>query len=96
MRKKDVVNKAKAEWRKKTNRTSDKAWQERNAEKHLAHKMVLKAVKNGELKKEPCEECGSKNSQAHHDDYSKPLDVRWLCPKHHTEHHIKKASVLEA
>jgi ribosomal protein S27AE len=33
-----------------------------------------------------CSKCGAK-AQAHHDDYKKPLDVRWLCPKHHGEHH---------
>lgn len=25
--------------------------------------------------------------QAHHDDYSKPLEVRWLCVPHHALHH---------
>lgn len=26
-------------------------------------------------------------SQAHHEDYARPLDVRWLCFKHHRETH---------
>lgn len=40
------------------------------------------------MKKQPCEVCGSKtNLEAHHDDYSKPYDVRWLCRIHHNEHH---------
>lgn len=37
---------------------------------------------NGVLVRQPCEVCGSK-AQAHHNDYSKPLEVRWLCPLHH-------------
>jgi ribosomal protein S27AE len=41
------------------------------------------------LIKQPCEVCGNLKAQAHHDDYSKPLQVRWLCQKHHTEHHQK-------
>lgn len=44
-------------------------------------------IKSGEIQKLPCRECGSKNSQAHHDDYSKPFDVIFLCPKHHSELH---------
>lgn len=38
----------------------------------------------------PCEVCGSINSQAHHDNYSEPLEVRWLCPLHHAEVHLAK------
>ena len=46
-----------------------------------------RAIKEGILIKEPCEVCGIKMVDAHHDDYDKPLDVRWLCRKHHKEHH---------
>jgi hypothetical protein len=44
-------------------------------------------LRRGTIKRGPCEVCGSEDSEAHHDDYSKPLDVRWLCRKHHREHH---------
>ncbi len=54
-----------------------------NAKKNRARVKVARALKDGTLEKEPCYECGSEIVQAHHDDYSKPLDVRWLCPNHH-------------
>lgn len=41
---------------------------------------------------QPCEVCGTrKQIDAHHDDYSKPLDVRWLCRSHHRQHHADLA-----
>lgn len=57
----------------------------KNPEKYLARAMVASALKSGLLKKLPCETCNLEKVQAHHDDYSKPLEVRWLCFKHHRE-----------
>jgi len=54
-------------------------------EKVKARSRVSDAVRSGKLTKQPCEVCGSARVQAHHDDYSKPLEVRWLCRTHHNE-----------
>lgn len=62
---------------------------EKFPEKSRARDMVNNAVKSGKLIKLPCEECGStKRVNGHHDDYSKPLKVVWLCPQHHKLKHI--------
>lgn len=52
-----------------------------------ANNAVYRAVKEGRLKRMPCEVCGNEKSHAHHHDYSKPLEVHWLCQAHHTEEH---------
>lgn len=44
--------------------------------------------KRGKLVKKPCLECGSKKSQMHHEDYSRPLDVMWLCRPCHMKRHL--------
>ncbi len=54
-----------------------------NPEKYKALTIANNAVRSGKLIKKPCEVCGSKEVEKHHDDYSKPLEVRWLCRKHH-------------
>mgnify|MGYP001611599223 CR=1 FL=1 len=51
---------------------------------------VAKAIQDGVLVREPCEVCGNPKVDGHHDDYSKPLDVRWLCRSHHRLHHNKQ------
>lgn len=62
-------------------------WKEKNRHKVLAHKAVRYAVACGRLTKEPCKVCGSPEVGAHHEDYSRRLDVVWLCAAHHSELH---------
>jgi len=56
-------------------------------EKYAARNAVRSALRSGLLVRMPCEICGCEKSEAHHDDYSRPLDVRWLCRVHHLMHH---------
>ena len=60
-------------------------------EVYAAHNAVSNAIRDGRLKKQPCEKCGA-DAHAHHEDYSKPLDVVWLCHTHHMERHRKSPS----
>lgn len=54
--------------------------------KHEARWKVSRALKTGRLVRQPCR-CGATDSQAHHRDYSMPLEVEWLCrPCHDAEH----------
>jgi hypothetical protein len=59
------------------------------AVRHKARRKVRHEMQMGRMVRQPCEICGEVLSQAHHDDYSKPLEVRWLCRLHHREHHAK-------
>jgi hypothetical protein len=53
--------------------------------KRRARRAVRTAVSQGLLLKLPCAQCESLKSEAHHADYSRPLDVVWLCRHHHVE-----------
>ncbi|KKL72358.1 hypothetical protein LCGC14_2085730 [marine sediment metagenome] len=54
-----------------------------------AYRAFKVAIRSGILIKRSCEACGSIIRIAgHHDDYDKPLDVKWLCPKHHGIYHF--------
>lgn len=59
---------------------------ERDPEKYRARTAVGNAVRDGRLKRQPCK-CGATKVQAHHHDYSKPLDVVWLCFGCHRREH---------
>ena len=72
-----------------------KKWIDAYPNKRRAHCIVNNAIRDKKLFKEPCEICGSTESvHAHHDDYSKPLNVRWLCSSHHKQWHSKYGEAL--
>ena len=76
-----------------------KAWDERNAIKKGASTMVGNAVRDGKIiKPDDCEKCGStpKRLQGHHDDYSAPLIVRWLCSGCHSKWHKENGPGINA
>lgn len=67
-------------------------WKKANPEKLKAGRAVLYALEVGRLIRSPtCEECGREGPvQGHHEDYSKPLVVVWLCPSCHRTLHAQR------
>lgn len=55
--------------------------------KQAVRRKLRHAVDKGVLTRLPCEVCGEVISEGHHEDYNKPLEVKWLCRKHHKEVH---------
>lgn len=64
---------------------------EKYPEKYKARNSVQSEIRAGRMKRNPCEKCGNPITEAHHNDYSKPLKVIWLCKKHHDEITMLKA-----
>lgn len=62
-------------------------WRRANPAKYSAHLAVQQALNSGKLDKKPCEVCGGATVDAHHDRYDEPLNVRWLCRRHHVKLH---------
>ena len=86
-------------WYKKNGRTrsvdyleATYEWRKKYPEKRNAHEIVQRAVKSGKLiKPKHCDKCHKEaNLSGHHEDYSKPLLVLWLCNSCHKLIHISK------
>jgi len=82
-------------WRKVNGYHNEKQWKEENPVKVGVQKIAQNAKKKGLLIPKPCEMCLVEEGKTmiivvmHHDDYSKPLEVRWLCHIHHREVHYE-------
>lgn len=77
------------------------AYRTRYPEKEMAKQAVRRAVARGALMvPDSCEICGSKPGynriggrllHAHHEDYSRPLEIRWVCISCHAAEHSDRA-----
>lgn len=76
------------EGREAARRAKDK-WQDNNVVKRAAQVLVGNAIRDGKIiKSTECSECGATGRiHGHHDDYTQPMVVRWLCSKCHTLWH---------
>ena len=68
---------------------SQRDYRARNADRERAHSAVRQAIKQGELERpEICSLCEMPGDiEAHHEDYSKPLEIIWLCSACHGAEH---------
>jgi hypothetical protein len=64
-------------------------WKTENREKVYAQERVYRLIRRGALTRKPCDICGDA-AEAHHEDYSKPLEVQWLCHLHHAQRHAER------
>ena len=72
-----------------------KEYRERFPRKYKAQTMVGNAIRSGKLHRESCVICSSDFAvHGHHDDYSKPLNVRWLCAVCHADWHKNNGEAL--
>ena len=90
----DIVNKRSENYRKNNPNkvsASQRNWAKNNPQKKHAQYLVHKAVAEGTLERpETCEICGRKTRiEGHHENYDKPLEVKWLCHKCHLRLHRK-------
>ena len=84
---------------KNTEKMKEKGRRFYDPAKNLAHAHVFYALKTGKLTKGDCEQAGEDcwgAIHAHHDDYSKPLQVRWLCASHHGLLHAREKKLATA
>jgi len=63
------------------------AWRKADKRRMQCHNAVKRAIRSGELVRQPCVRCGEQKSLAHHEDYDFPLDVVWLCQPCHKQRH---------
>ena len=92
-----VKDYAKTEAGKLTKKKAMSAYYARYPMKYAAHIITRNSVRDGKLIPElSCSCCGSTEKiEGHHDDYTKPLEVRWLCEKCHTEWHRHNKPIYE-
>ena len=67
---------------------------EERAKRVKARSILNHYLRDKKIPRPGCEVCGNK-AEAHHDDYDKPLEVKWLCFKHHRKEHGQLKSLTK-
>lgn len=70
-------------------KVKDRSKKKNVRKKILTRTTTRNAIYNGKIEKKPCQECGNKDSQAHHENYDKPFEIIWLCKNCHHKLHRK-------
>jgi hypothetical protein len=95
------------EWKKKSNKKCAEKMKElvkkyikKNPDRIKAHTILNCAIKKGKINRQPCFICNKEKTDGHHIDYSKPLEVVWLCHSHHKKLHagiikIKRSQTIK-
>ena len=65
-------------------------WVDANPDSLRCYNTLNYAIQTGKFERQPCEVCGQVQVHGHHSDYSKPLEVIWLCPQHHKRLHLHR------
>ncbi|MBW1812174.1 MAG: hypothetical protein JRJ39_00500 [Deltaproteobacteria bacterium] len=78
-------NRAKKPHRRQHITENTRVWRAKNPKGYRAQNKLNNAIRDGKIQRQPCRICG-KVAHGHHPDYDKPLDVDWLCAKHHKQY----------
>jgi hypothetical protein len=81
------LDRSKLPHRKEAHRLANAQYRKRNRLAALAHRLVARALRDGALvKPKVCSRCPETSRiEAHHEDYTRPLEVWWLCYRCHKQ-----------
>lgn len=87
-------NKEKLKERRRLNKDKNnlwnKIWRQKNSNIKRIENLSYRAFKNGLIKQNLCQICGEIKTEMHHPDYKLPLNVIWVCKKHHVFYNQQK------
>lgn len=81
-----------------TEKSAQTKWKEAHPQAIWAQSALRSGIRKGLTSRGPCEVCGAEHGtdgvlvDGHHDDYDRPLAVRWLCRQHHRDAHNKQGT----
>jgi len=64
-------------------------WRGKDRRRARCHSEVARAIRNGFIRKKPCERCGAEKSMAHHESYDHALEITWYCQPCHKARHAE-------